>query len=61
MKSIYCKTALLTRPLNDSLDTKARLDKLSIEAKDLIENILILDVNKRYSLKDIWYHKWFTG
>ena len=32
MKSIYCKTALLTRPLNDSLDTKARLDKLSIEA-----------------------------
>ena len=35
--------------------------QLSIEAKDLIENILILDVNKRYSLKDIWYHKWFTG
>ena len=35
-------------------------NKLSIEAKDLIENILILDVNLRYSLTDIWYHKWFT-
>ena len=32
MSSVYCKTALLTRPLSDSLDTKARLDKLNIEA-----------------------------
>ena len=35
-------------------------NQLSIEAQDLIEHILILDVNQRYSLTDIWYHKWFT-
>lgn len=36
-------------------------ENLTIEAKDLIENILILDVHKRYSLKNIWYHKWLNG